>query len=230
MKTLEVKKRDAIKTPEEIRNEDNMPAVYYGKKTESTPVLVSMIQFKKMWKDVGESGVFNIKNGNTEMQALIHDVQLHPVTDEPVHADFYIVEKGQTVTVSVPIEFIGESPAVKNFGGALVKILHEIEVEAEPNNLPHEIIVDVSSITEIDGHIAIKDLKFPKGVKTTEEQEEIVVLVEQPKEEKEELPAVEADLSSIEVEKKGKEEKEGEEPASTDKKLQADTDKSKTSK
>lgn len=211
MKTLELKKRDITKKPEEIRNEGNMPAVYYGKKTESTPVFVSMIQFKKIWKEIGESGVFNIKNENVEMQALIHDVQLHPVSDEPVHADFYIVEKGQTVTVSIPIEFIGESPAVKNLGGALVKILHEIEVEAEPSNLPHEIIVDVSSITEIDGHIAIKDLKFSAGVKTTEEPEEIIVLVEQPKEE-EEAPVVEADLSSIEVEKKGKEEKEGEEP------------------
>ncbi|MBU3968758.1 50S ribosomal protein L25 [Patescibacteria group bacterium] len=214
MKTLEVEKRDAVKTPEEIRKEGGIPAVYYGKKTESTPVFVSMIKFKKIWKEMGGSSVFNIKDGNTEMSALIHDVQLHPVTDEPVHADFYIVEKGQTVKVSIPIEFIRESPAVKNLGGALVKVLHEIEVEAAPSDLPHEIVVDISGIVEIDGHIAVKDLKFPTGVKTTEEPEEIIVLVEQPKEE--EPVVVEADLSSIEVEKKGKEEKEDDTQAQID--------------
>lgn len=224
MKTLEVKKREVNKT-EQTKKEGNIPAVYYGKKTESTPISVSMIEFKKMWKEVGESGVFNIKDGNKEMQALIHSVQLHSVSDEPIHVDFYIIEKGQTVEVSIPIEFFGESPAVKNLGGVLVKVLHEIEVEAEPKDLPHEIKVDISSLVDFESRITIKDLKFPAGVKSTEDSDEVVALVSEAKEEVE--PVVEVDLSSIEVEKKGKEEKEGEEPTSTDKKPQTDVDKKK---
>jgi len=213
MKTLEVKKRNAKKDLETIRKEGNIPAVYYGKKTNSTPIYVSIVQFKKLWKEVGESSVFNIKDGETEMQALIHDVALHPVSDEPIHIDFYIIEKGQTVEVSVPIEFVGESTAVKNMGGTLVKVLHEIEVSAEPKNLPHQIIVDISGIIDFDTHIEIKDLKLPIGVKAVGEPDEVVVLVAKPKEEEEPVIA-EVDLSSIEVEKKGKEEKEGEEPES----------------
>ncbi|MFA5838356.1 MAG: 50S ribosomal protein L25 [Candidatus Paceibacterota bacterium] len=208
MKTLEVKKREGNKI-EQIKKDGNILAVYYGKKTESTPISISMVEFKKMWKEVGESGVFNIKDGNKEMQALIHNVQLHPVSDEPIHVDFYIIEKGQTVEVSIPIEFFGESPAVKNLGGVLVKVLHEIGVEAEPKDLPHEIKVDISSLIDFESRITIKDLKFPEGVKSTEEPDEVIALVSEAKEEVE--PVVEVDLSSIEVEKKGKEEKEGEE-------------------
>jgi len=140
---------------------------------------------------------------------LIHDVDYDLITGEPRHADFYIFEKGHKVEIDVPIEFIGVSPAVKDLAGVLMKIMHEIKIEAEPANLPHQIDVDISSITELEGQILAKDLILPKGVTLVENPEEVVVTVATPKAEKVEEVEVSADLSQIEVEKKGKKEEEG---------------------
>ena len=77
--------------------------------------------------------------------------------------------------MAVPLEFIGISPAVKDLGGVLMKILHEIKVKAEPSNLPHQIEVDISSIVELEGQILAKDISLPKGVELMEHAEEVVV-------------------------------------------------------
>ena len=116
------------------------------------------------------------------------------------------------IRIAVPLEFIGISPAVKDLGGVLMKILHEIKVKAEPANLPHQIEVNISQIAELEGQILAKDIVMPKGVELAEHLEEVIVTVATPKAEKveEEAPA---DLSQIEVEKKGKSEEEGAEAA-----------------
>lgn len=198
-----------------LRSDGFMPAVFYGHKKESTPIQIKKIDFLKAWKNAGESTVIKLETPNGEVEALIHEVDLDPVTGEPRHADFYVFEKGHKVEIAVPLEFVGISPAVKDLGGVLMKILHEIKVEAEPSNLPHEILVDISSITELEGQILAKDVVLPKGVDLMENPEEVVVTVATPKAEKveEEIPA---DLSQIEVEKKGKQDEEGAESAPAD--------------
>jgi len=187
-----------------------MPAVFYGHKKEATPIQINKTDFIKAWKNAGESTVIKITTPEGEIEALIHDVDIDPITGEPRHADFYVFEKGHKVEIAVPIEFIGVSNAVKDLGGTLMKILHEIKVKAEPSNLPHQIEVDISSITELEGQILMQDIVMPKGVESMENLEEVVVTVATPKAEKveEEAPA---DLSSIEVEKKGKTEEATEE-------------------
>jgi large subunit ribosomal protein L25 len=89
-----------------------------------------------------------------------------------------------------------------------MKILHEVKVEAEPSNLPHQIEVDISGITELEGQILAQDIVLPRGVMLKENPEEVVATVATPKEEKEE-EVTPPDLSQIEVEKKGKQEEEG---------------------
>jgi large subunit ribosomal protein L25 len=214
--TIDIKaeKREKIGKLKTLRNEGLMPAVYYGHNKKSTPIQIKKIDFLKAWKNAGESTVIKLNTPDGDMEALIHAVDLDPITSEPRHADFYIFEKGHKVEIAVPLEFIGISPAVKDLGGALMKILHEIKVKAEPSNLPHKIDVDISSITELEGQVLAKDIILPKGVELMETPEEVIVTVATPKEEKEEEVAP-ADLSEIEVEKKGKKEEEGEgiEPA-----------------
>jgi large subunit ribosomal protein L25 len=107
------------------------------------------------------------------------------------------------VEVAVPLEFVGESPAVKA-GANLVKVLHELAIEADPVNLPHELTVDVSILTELGQQIHAGDLKLPAGVTLTVAPEEVVALIQEVEEEAPE-EAVPADLSAIEVEGKGKE-------------------------
>ncbi len=189
-----------------LREKGLIPAVFYGKKTAATPISLSVGDFTKVWKTAGESAVVTLVTKEGKIDALIKDVQCDPVSHAPLHADFYVFEKGQKIEVSVPISFVGTAPGVKDFGGLLVKVLNELKIEADPQHIPHEIEVDISTLTTIDAHISAKDIVLPKGVTLVESPDEVVVAVTAPQEEKEETGPV--DLSAIEVEKKGKKEEE----------------------
>ncbi len=182
-----------------------LPAVVYGPKQEATPISLSAADFRKVLRDAGESSVIELSGvGAGALQVLIHEVDLDPVTSQPRHADLYAIEKGAKVEVAIPLTFIGESPAVKA-GANLVKVMHEVEIEAAPADLPHEIEVDVSTLATIGDQIHASDLSLPKGVELKVDAEEVVALIQEVKEEVEEAPAA-IDMDAIEVEKKGKEE------------------------
>jgi large subunit ribosomal protein L25 len=214
MLTLRTEIRDKHTKPETVRKAGKIPAVFYGKKEASTPISVSNIDFLKVWGEAGESSVITLETPEGSKESLIQDVDIDPVTGNPRHADFYVFEKGHKVEVELPIEFIGISPAVKEQGGMLVKVLHELKVEAMPKDLPHNIEIDTSVLLNFDDQITAQEIKLPPGVELLENPEEVVVLVSAPREEKEEEVAP-IDLSSIEVEKKGKEEGEEEETNET---------------
>lgn len=210
MLELAVEKREKIGKATKRRAGGNIPAVFYGPKEESTPITLSEKDFMKVWKEAGESSVIELTGMGDAKEALIHDVDLDPVSGAVRHADFYVIEKGKKIQVSVPLTFVGEAPAVKELGGSLVKVLHEIDIEVMPKDLPHEITVDVTGLTDFEKQIHVKDLAVPSDVEVLTDAEETVALVAEAKEEEEE-PSEAPDLDSIEVEKKGKdEEAEGE--------------------
>lgn len=210
MLSLKIEKRDLKLTPDKVRATGSMPAVYYGPKETSTPISVNMKEFGKVWKKAGESSVIILKDdAGSEHEALIHEVDIHPLSGEPRHADFYVIEKGKKVEVSVQLVFSGISPAVKDKAGILVKVHREIEIEAAPRDLPHDITVDISKLVELTDVIKAKDLDIPKGVELKINPEEVVASIAVAKEEVEEAP-VAIDMTAIEVEKKGKAEVEGE--------------------
>lgn len=190
-----------------------MPAVIYGRSEESTPISLSRKDFEKVFKTAGSSTVITLKGLGDEKDALIHDVAFHAVSGEPLHADFYAIEKGQTVTVSVPIEFDGVSSAVKDLGGILVKVMHELEMEVMPKDLPQAIHVDISALKTLDDKIFVGDLKLPASAIITVPTDEVVALVETAKDEVEESAPM--DLSAIETSvERGKKEEEA--PAETE--------------
>ncbi|MFZ2484858.1 MAG: 50S ribosomal protein L25 [Minisyncoccia bacterium] len=207
MLTLKADIRDTKVRPETIRETGQIPAVFYGKKEASTPISIPKIDFLKVWKEAGESSVITLQMSEGDKESLIQDVDLDPVTGTPRHADFYVFEKGHKVEVELPLEFIGVSPAVKDLGGMLVKVLHELKVEAMPKDLPHNITIDIGTLVNFGDQILAKDIALPTGVELKEHEEEVVALVSAPREEKEE-EALPIDLSTIEVEKKGKEDEE----------------------
>ena len=126
--------------------------------------------------------------------------------------DFYVFEKGKKIEIDIPLDFIGVSPAVKDLGGNLVKVMHEIKVLASPENLPHDIKVDISSLVTFDDHISAKDLLMPVGIELAEHGDDVVISVTPSKAEEVDEPTVAPDLSAIEVVKKGKKDEEGEAP------------------
>lgn len=213
MLSLDIKKRDMKVGADNVRKSGSIPAVFYGPKETSTPIVVDTIQFKKTWKKAGSSSVIILKDetGN-EHESLIHDVDIHPLTDEPRHADFYVIEKGKKVKVAVPLVFEGVSPAVKDLAGILVKVRRDIDIEAAPRDLPQNIVVDISKLALLTDVILAKDLPISAGVEIKIGGDEVVASIAVAKEEVEEAPTP-IDVSAIEVEAKGKEAKEGEAPA-----------------
>lgn len=194
-----------------IREEGNLPAVVYGPKQETISVMLPRKEFEIAFKESGESSVIELSGLGSPMSVLVYDVDLDPVTSIPRHADFYAIEKGAKVEVAIPIVFIGEAPAVKS-GANLVKVLREIEVEAEATNLPHTIEVDLSVLENVDDQIHAKDVVLPEGVVLITEPNEMVALAQETIEEEETEEATESpDIDSIEVEKKGKQEEESSE-------------------
>ena len=212
MISLTVEKRDAKVAAEKIRKTGKIPAVFYGPKEKSTPVSIDMKAFEKAWKQAGESSVIILKDGAAEHEALIHDVDIHPVSGAPLHADFYVIEKGKKVQVKVQLVFSGVSSAVKDKGGILVKVMREVEVEAAPRDLPRELTVDISKLAELNDVIHAKDIALPKGVEIKVAADEVVASVTEAKEEVIEAPTT-IDMSAIEVEAKGKKPEEGAEGA-----------------
>lgn len=212
MISLAVEKRDAKVSAEKVRKTGKVPAVFYGPKEKSTPIAIDMKAFEKAWKQAGESSVIILKEGANEHEALIHIVDIHPVSGLPLHADFYVIEKGKKVHVKVPLVFSGVSSAVKDKGGILVKVMREIEVEAAPRDLPRELIVDIAKLVELNDTIHVKDIAIPSGVEAKIGADEVVASVTEAKEEPVEAPAA-IDMAAIEVEAKGKKPEEGAEGA-----------------
>lgn len=206
---LKAEKRDIFgKKLISFRNEGKLPVVLYGRGIESMPFFVDSSQFKKIWKEAGESTIIELKDeSNKPLSVIIYDVDIDPVSNEPRHADFYKVEMDKPITAVVPFVFEGVSPAEKELGGMLVKVMREVEIEALPKDLPHEIKIDLSALKAFGDRITLGDIRLPSGVKFTAKPEEVVALIEEMKEEEIEEKGVE--IEDIEVEKKGKKEEEG---------------------
>lgn len=173
-----------------LRKQNLIPANVYGKKTKSFAIQLTSDDFKKAYDQAGETGLIELSVDKDKHHVLISNTQIHPVTQEVLHIDLREVDLKEKIAASVPLEVVGEAPAEKTGLGTLVVQLDEIEFEALPTDFPEKIEVDVSALTEVDQAIFVKDLKYDKSKLTTEQSEDdIVVKIEPPQEEKIEEPA-----------------------------------------
>lgn len=197
-----------------LRNNGLVPAILYGADIKSAPLQVEYKDLEKIYKEAGENTIVKLKvkggkKNEDEQNILIHDIERDPLTEKFIHVDFYAVRMDKLITAHVPLVFEGTSSAVDVDGGVLVKNLMEIEVEALPANLPHEIKIDISMLKTFNDLIYIKDLKIPNDVKILARPEDIVVSVVPPRSE-EELASLEGKIEEKagEVEVVGEKEKE----------------------
>lgn len=215
--TLKAEKRKIFgRKVKKLRQKGILPANLYGKKIKSQALKVNLKDFLDVYKEVGETGIIQlvIDKKKEPYPVLIHNPQIHPVSDQPLHVDFHKVDLKEKVQVAIPIELIGEAPGVTK-GGVLVQSTNEVEVEALPTDLPDKFEVDISKLKEIGQSIAIKDLKVDKTkVKIlVEDENQLVVKVEEPrKEEEEEKPEEEEAPAEEGKEEEKKEEKEEKKP------------------
>ncbi len=192
--------RDEKKPAHGLRRTGFVPAELYGHNVPNMHLQLAQNEFERILRKAGESTIvtLNIEGVGTR-NVLIHDVQKHAVKNQPIHIDFYEVSMSEKLTATVQIEFTGDAPAVKALGGTLVKVLNEVEVECLPGDLPHNLVVDISSLNGFDDILSVKDIPAPKGVTIISPADELVVKVQPPRDVEAELSTpVEEDVTKVE--------------------------------
>lgn len=210
--TLTAQKRS--RTVSQVRQAGYIPGVIYGHGISNENVEVESRQFSRVLSTAGYTTLVNVAVGDQKHTVLIREVQFHPLKDQVVHIDFYQVRLDEKVRTQVPLEFIGESAAVEDLGGVLVKSLSEVDLEALPQNLPHDLKVDISVLTDFEKAVHVSDLTVPEGVELFHEPGDVIAVVQPPRSEQElESLAEETkeDVAAVEVVSEKKEEGETEE-------------------
>jgi large subunit ribosomal protein L25 len=151
------------------RRSDLVPGVVYGGKAEPTLIAVEpRTLVTLMHKPDFRITMFDMEiEGKKPERTMAMDVQLHPVTDRPIHVDFRRIDKNTAVKVPIPVRFLNEaaSPGIK-VGGVLNIVRHDIEVRAKPDDIPDHIDIDLTGL-KIGDSVHINAITLPKGVKPT---------------------------------------------------------------
>ncbi len=176
-----------------LRRTGKLPAIVYGRGKTPQPLVVEARIFEKIYTQAGESSLVDLKIGDASaIKVLIQDVQLHPVTDRILHADFHEVSMTEKIQTDIILKFEGVAPAVHELGGVLVTNQEQVRVECLPTDLVHEIPIDLSALKTFDDLIRVQDIKPPAGIIILDKPETVVAVVTPPR--------TEAELQALETE------------------------------
>ncbi len=186
-----------------LRRQGLTPANLYGHNIKSTALQVDTIQLKHTLAKAGKSSLVALKvdSAKRPKMVIIRDIQREPLTGGLLHVDLYQVKMEERIKIEVSLLFVGEAPAIRDRGGILVHNMNSVEVECLPANMPHNIEVDLSVLTEIDQAVHVKDLSVDEGVTILTDPEQSIVQIARSKVEveiAEELVAAEAEAEAEE--------------------------------
>jgi large subunit ribosomal protein L25 len=181
--TLAAARRDVTgKAVMHLRKAGQLPAVVFGHGLESTNVTVDAHEFELLRRKSGPNSLVDLSvDGQKPKPVLVHGVQLHRVTQRPLHVDLFLVRMTEELTVDVPLVATGESEAVRVHGGTLLHPIEHVRVKALPDHLPQSIQYDISSILTFDDAIRLRDLEIPGDVTLLTDPDEIVAKVIAPR-------------------------------------------------
>lgn len=166
-----------------LRAEGVVPANIYGPEFKSTALSTNFKDFIKVYKIAKETGVVYLKLNGEQIPVLIKNLQRHPVTDHILHIDFRKIDLAKKIQTEVPIKVTGASPAVTEKGGVLLISSETLIVEALPTDIPQQIEVNISKISEIGQEIKVSDLPKFNQYEIKTPPEKVVVSVVAHKEE-----------------------------------------------
>jgi len=211
-----------------LRLEGITPATVYGKGIEPVSDQANTKELVFLFDDVGESGLVDLSIDGKVVPILFKNPQYHPVLGDLIHIDCHQVNLKEKITATVPIEFIGESMAVK-LGNVLVEVLNEIEVETLPTDLPEKVEVDLTVLENVDSVVTVADLKIDRAIiEVKNDPEQVIVKVELPKVEEEPVVAAEESAEPVvapAMAQKTEEEKEADAKAKAEEKAKEKEDK-----
>lgn len=186
-----------------VRVQGLIPAVVYGAGEESMAITVDpKVITKILYSESGHNTIFDLAiEGKGVTKAMIVDWQHEPIKGKLLHIDLKRIAMNKTMRVSVPVQLVGVPTGVKNSGGLLGQVLHEVEIECLPDNIPSHIDIDVTGL-EVNGAIHISDLPHNDKIKFLGDEHALVAHVTLLKEEAAAEPV--AGATEPEVAKKGK--------------------------
>ena len=189
-RTVEGKK---VKT---LRNKGITPIHLYGSNVESSSMQADFKALIDALNETGFSIPITLADGKNEVLAFARNVQRHPLTEQILHVDFQIVNKEDEVEIEVPVNLLGESPAVKNLGGILIKLMETIKISSKVDQVPESIDLDIEGLESLEQSLLVSEIEVPDGVKVITDDTFAIARVIPPRIEVEETEEVEDSLAS----------------------------------
>ena len=184
---LQIQKRTTEgKKVKTLRNQGITPIHLYGSEFDSASMQVKMSELINILDLAGFSSPITLNDGKNDIIAFAREVQRHPLTEQILHVDFQIVGKDDQVEVEVPINLTGESPAVKNLGGVLIKLMETIRVSSKVDSVPKSLELDISVIESLEQSILVGEIEIAEGVQIVSDETFAVARVIPPRIEVEE--------------------------------------------
>ena len=169
-----------------IRANGEIPGVIYGHGIESLPISVEKVALKKAYAKAGSGTLVDLTIGEAKpIKVLFHEPQFHYLNSEPIHFDLYAVKMDEEIETTIPIVFVGISPAVDELEGNFIANTDELTIRCLPANLIPNVEVDISILKTFDDQIRVTDLNIPETIKIENDPEEVVALVTAPRSEEE---------------------------------------------
>ena len=165
-----------------IRRDGRLPGVVFGRGLSSESVSVDAHEFEQLRRHAGANTLIDLSiDGEKGAPVLVHGVQLHRVTQRPLHADLFVVRMTEELTVDVPLVPEGESEAIDTQGGTLLHVTEHVRVRALPDHLPQSIHYSIASLATFDDLIHVSDLEIPEDATLLNDPSEIVAKVLPPR-------------------------------------------------
>jgi large subunit ribosomal protein L25 len=182
---LQAKERKEIRHSalKQIRENGNIPAVIYGAKVDSKPVVISSADLTKAIRSVGRNGVISLDVDGNKQDVVLTDVQSDFIKKEIIHVDFLAVDKSSKIHVDVRLVLVGEAAGVKD-GGVLQQPVHQLSITSTPDNIPQQIEVDITNL-QVGETVLAGDIPSAGGFTINHEDDEVVASILPPRQEEE---------------------------------------------
>ena len=183
--SIETRQKLGTTGAQSLRQRGKIPAVVYGHGTPAEHVAIEARAFEDILHHGGRNSIITLSEGGKKGEtALVRELQYDPVTRRIIHADLLRVSADEAVTVELQVVTVGTALGVREFGGVMDVVTHEIEIEGPASRIPEHLEVDVSALG-IHEHISASDIKLPDGFKLVTPPDTIVVAIESSRTERE---------------------------------------------
>ncbi len=185
MTTLKVQERTEFTNSarRKVREQGQVPAVIYGKSTDTKSISLDSIELIKTLREGGRNTIIKLDLNGKSHSVMLYEMQTDPLKNEIVHADFHVVNLKEDVEVEVPITLTGDAAGVKD-GGVLQQPMYQVSITAKPGDIPQSIEVDITELG-VNDTLTIKDVKVSDKYKLNHEEDEVVASILPPKQEEE---------------------------------------------